>query len=528
MKIKFSLLVFWTLVLTSIHQVTAQSFEEVKNSVISETNIEDFWTGAAWIDIDQDNDLDLFVVNRLPGREKRKNKVYVNDNGAFKRVLDSPLTQDAGHWFSVTSGDYNRDGLTDIYVAGFPGALYKNLGNGNFEKVTKGKIADPKIAGICAGFGDFNNDGNLDLLVTRPNWIESAPWNGIPASPHLLINKGAPEYDFEKVVTTDISIPENDTYMHPTLFDLDDDNDLDVFIGMGSGKPKVDLMYQNTFSQNGKVGFKRWLDIEIATTKVEGNQWSFHDIDNDGDWDVHITNWAVLMNGKNMPRSNYLFKNNGGSFVKVKNQSIVTDSDMTTTSLWGDYDNDADIDAIIVSDSTYTLRYYENDGKGNFTGRKAGELGAINKHQSGGSVGDYNNDGALDVFIPGPRKNSSLLQNKLSNRNNWTKLKLQGISSNKSAIGAKIWLSIKIKDRKVVQRRTVSASDTYFGHNALIQHFGLNTSTKVEDLLVFWPTGKLEMFKNIKINQFNTLIEGKGKMIASKNIEETLRKMYKN
>ncbi|WP_299113908.1 CRTAC1 family protein [uncultured Winogradskyella sp.] len=510
MKIKSKAYIICTIATISIYQIDAQKFKEVKNSSISEINIEDFWTGAAWIDIDQDDDLDLFIVNRMPGRQKKFNKLYVNENGVLKRELNSPLVSDEGYWFSVTSGDYNRDGLVDIYVAGYHGALYKNLGDGKFERINNGVFADSTLSGICAGFGDFNNDGDLDLLVTRPNWLEAATWHGKPTSPHLLINQGAPNYDFEKIETTDISIPEKDTYMHPTLFDLDDDNDLDIFIGMGSGKSKVDLMYKNTFSQNGEIGFKRWLDIEIAKALVEGNQWSFHDIDNDGDWDAHITNWATVVDGKNQPSPNFLYRNDGGKFKKVKNQPIVTDSDMTTTSLWGDFDNDADIDAIMVSDSTYTLRYYQNDGKGNFTRKQAGELGNIDKHQSGGTVGDYDNDGDLDLFVPGPGKHSSLLKNNLSNKYNWIKLKLIGSDSNTSAIGAKIWLTIKLKDESITQRRVVTSSDTFFGHNTLVQHFGLNSAKKVKELKVKWPSGRLETFLKVSINELNSIKEGSG------------------
>ena len=502
----------------SISLLVAQNFSSTAESSLPTTNLSDYWTGASWVDVDQDNDLDLFLTNRIPGPTQRRNFLYINQSGEFDYAPSSELLTSYGYWFGNTWGDYNNDGLIDVFVAGFPAALFKNLGNAQFERVGLGVSNPGNVAGIGAAFGDLNADGLLDIVLVRPNWIQAPPGTGLPGAPHILINNGAPHYTFSILnvpAMTDIGA---DTYLQPTLSDFDDDGDLDLFIAMGSGQPKKDLIFKNLLTETGSLTFEHLSNTTLSESLLEGNHWSFEDIDNDGDRDAFVTNWAVMINNETAPRANTLFKNENPGFLETNTPPLTTDEGLTTTACWGDYDNDADLDVITISDSTFLLKYYQNDGAGNFTNIEAGELGTIDKHQSGGTTGDYDQDGDLDIFIPGPDDHFSFLRNDLDNAYNWIQFLLEGTASNSSAIGSKIWLHCKIDGIEVVQHREVSSCNAFFGMNSLVQHFGLKTATSIDSLSIIWPTGEREVFYELAVNQFHIIEEGQGGTI---NTEKT-------
>ncbi|GAB5398472.1 MAG: hypothetical protein Aureis2KO_00570 [Aureisphaera sp.] len=508
MKTKSTLLITLVCLVFGFSKTSyAQNFVQVNGQPISITNLDDYWTGAAWIDVDNDDDLDLFLTNRVTGTTPRKNKLYLNEAGNFTEITTGTLVNELGFWFGNTWGDYNNDGLMDVFVAGYPGRLFTNMGNGTFEKVTVGEVADPQLAGISAAFGDFNNDGNLDLIQVRPNWLAGPPSTGDPGSPWIMINEGPPNYTFNRLLGTEVNDPTDGTYLHPTLSDFDSDGDLDIFIGMGSGMPMQDLMYRNRFSETGTLDFERITGITLSDDLVEGNQWSFIDIDNDQDLDAYLTNWATTdSQGNTIPKENSLYRNNSGSYIEDTIDIIAADPSLTSTVSWGDYDNDGDLDAITVCDAGHTLDYYQNDGNGNFTKIMAGELGTTDKNQSGCSNGDYDNDGDLDLFIPGPGADNSFFRNDLSNGNNWVKFELLGTVSNKAGIGSKVWIT----SSGTTQMREVSTSSTFFGMNSLIQHFGLGLATSLDQILVQWPTGLTELFDGFGINDTHVLEEGQG------------------
>ena len=507
-----SFLITTYLILSFSGNVSGQNFKEIENKPFDNAGLEVYWTGAAWVDIDQDGDLDLFLTNRAPVQAPKMNKVLINDGNSFTNSEDHFLAQQAGFWFSVNIVDYNNDGLTDIYSAGIPGALYKNLGNNNFETVSTGDIAKITSAGIASAWGDLDLDGNLDLVLVRPNWLPLPSFFGPPPPPLIFLNSGAPDYRLEQIDTS--YLPEDETYLQPTLFDFDEDGDLDILTGMGSGAPKKDVILINKFKESGTLTFERDNKSTMSRELLEGNHWSFADIDNDGDFDAFVTNWAVSKNEKNHPKHNNLFINKDGFFEKNEDDLLVSTYTMSSTFSWGDFDNDGDLDAIEVNDSTYSLKYFQNDGKGNFKPMLAGDLGKTVKHQSGISIGDFDNDGDLDVFIPGPGSQSSLFRNDLKNENNWIKFKLEGTVSNKSAIAAKLYLkSIKNDTTVITQSREVSGSNTFFGSNSLQQHFGLGKDQTIKELVIYWPSGTRERFDTLSMNETIRIKEGSGTSI---------------
>lgn len=488
------------------------------NHPLSQTNLLDYWTGTAWVDVDNDDDLDLFLTNRQPGTTPKKNKLFLNEEGNFIQLDTGILVNDSGYWFGCSWGDYDNDGDLDAHVAGFPARLYRNDGNLHFTKITTGAIAQNALSGISTAWGDFNRDGYLDLFTVWPNWMPGPPWLNGPAAPVLMINNGPPDFTFSRLINTPITEPLNETYLHSTLSDFDDDGDLDIFIGMGAGTKKPDLLYRNLLSETGNLAFEKMMDVLIATDSVEGNQWSWIDLDNDGDLDGFLTNWANVVDNVQTPQINNLYFNQEGIFVKSTSDVIATDTDLSTSNTWGDYDNDGDLDCIVVTDSNYYLRYYQNDGLGNFERINAGQLGTTDLHQSGCSNGDFDQDGDLDLFIPGPGRHNAFFRNDLDNGNHWALFKLVGTQSNHSGIGAKLFVKANIGGQTLWQQREVSASNTFFGHNSLWQHFGLGDADLIDSLKIEWPSGTVDHYVFLGADEFYTLTEGEG--VFPTNVDE--------
>lgn len=488
----------------------SQNFQRINNLQISNPQLGDYWTGSSFIDIDDDGDLDLFLSDRVPGQNLRQNKLYRNNNGNFLRLSNSDLANDFGHWFGASWGDYNNDGLIDVIVSGYPSKLYTNLGNGQFNRVGNGQVASCSFSGISAAWADLNNDGFLDLLMVRPNWLGGPPCSGTPGGPHLMINSGPPGFTFNRIIDPILNANGSDTYLHPYFVDFDDDNDLDLFIGMGSGMSKPDLAFRNLFTENGVLQFEKINDQIMGTDSVEGNQWAFIDIDNDLDLDAYITNWANVIGGQNQARSNNLYRNVNGTFIKDSIDIISNLPSLSTSSLWGDFDNDADLDCIIPADYNYPMHYLQNDGAGNFIEISGNGINTIDLHQSGGTIGDYDNDGDLDIYVPGPGDSTALLRNDLNNQNHWLKIKLRGSNSNGSGIGAKIFVKTTSNGYVIRQRRDFTSSDVFFGQNANFIHFGLSQSDIIDSLIIQWPSGIIDQFDSLPSDQVYEVLEGTG------------------
>lgn len=491
-----------------LSDTSAQNFTQPEWFNPNEVNLEVYWTGAAWLDVNNDDKLDLILTNRKPIQQPTKNRVLINTGKELVPDESHDLAQALGFWFGVNLVDYNNDGHTDVYISGVPSALYKNNGDGTFDRINEGDIAKLTSSGIASAWGDFNMDGFTDLLLVRPQWIPLPPSFGPPPPPQIFINSGSPDYQLNLIDTN--YLPGDETFLQPTLHDIDQDGDLDIAIGMGSGKPKKDWILMNQWKEKSKVEFIRDTTMRISTRLVEGNHWSFEDIDNDGDFDAFLTNWATSKNGTNVPSKNVLYRFQDGEFVDVEDDIIVNTATMSSTATWGDFDNDADLDLIEVNDSTYNLKYYQNDGFGNFKSMDVGALTRTVEHQSGIAVADYDDDGDLDIFVPGASKDCSFLENSLDNGNKWIQFKLIGNQSNKSAIGALLRLSTTQNDSITHQLRVVSGSSTFMGSNTLIQHFGI-AKQELKELTIEWPSGKMEKFTDIESNSMNVIEEGKGR-----------------
>ncbi|MDX1940643.1 MAG: FG-GAP-like repeat-containing protein [Saprospiraceae bacterium] len=460
-------------------------------------------SGASFIDYDGDGDADIFVSNRNTGNFLYNN----NGNGTFSQSGSSSLNFNSS--IGNSWADFDNDGDLDVFTAGASSYLYRNNGNGSFSDITNAALSlnSFQIRAWACAWGDYDLDGWVDLVVVHP-----AGFVGNPSLPNFLFrNKG--DGTFERITSTPITIGLA-PYTVPSWSDYDQDGDLDLFIGSGpaDGSTGTDYLYRNMLKETGAATFQRITQAPLATTQLDGQVWNWNDIDNDGDLDAFVTNyWGGAPSGM----ADVLFRNDNGQFVRVTTGELVEDLGLTLASVWGDFDNDADLDVFVAADggnNGTTNRFYQNNGNGTFIRLFAAPFSSDIAPTWGATAGDYDNDGDLDLFVPNIlRQNQSppnhLYRNDLNNTNNWLKIKLIGVQSNRSAIGAKVKAKITFGNRGVWQLREVSTQNTFCGQNNLDVHFGMGSATSLDSLVIEWPSGIKQILTNINSKQTLTIQE---------------------
>jgi hypothetical protein len=487
------------LVTSLVTSVTAQNFvkeTDINNPLVTDEGARRY-VGVCWVDFDSDGLLDLFLPNT------NGSFLYKNWGDSFAVVPGNAFLSDPATYVGATWGDYDNDGDPDCFVAGLAsGALYRNDGGGNFTKLTESELGTGNLAGWSPAWADFDNDSYLDLVITFPAGFMAVP----NRSNRLLHNDGPPNFTFTQL-DTGVVVTGQDPYTSANWSDYDDDGDVDLFIGSGPATTHTapDNLYMNMLMENGAPGFERISTSPIATDQADGQIWSWNDYDNDGDLDAYRTNWGGG-NPDASVRKNDLYRNDGGTFVAVTGQQISDDEDISLASVWGDFDNDGDLDCVVANDAGGVSKYYRNNGDGTFTWQILGDLGTEGSH-AGASAGDYDNDGDLDLFCNSNGSNRSFYINILFGSNGWLKLKLNGVKSNRSAIGAKVHAKATIDGSPVWLRREIAAQNTFLGHNSETVHFGLGDASVVDSIVIEWPSGEVNYLTDVAPNQTLTVEE---------------------
>jgi hypothetical protein len=320
----------------------------------------------------------------------------------------------------------------------------------------------------------------------------------------LFKNDGPPNYTFTKILSGPI-VTGLDSYTVGSWSDYDCDGDIDFFVGSGpAGSVQPDNLYRNLLVESGNADFERILENPIGAEDQDGQLWNWIDYDNDRDLDAFVTNWSGGVGGLN----NRLYRQESdGSFTSITDQPLTTDTDVSLASLWGDFDNDGDQDCYVGNDGSGPSRMYENNGNGTFTARTDTPISVPVGARRGGCLGDYDNDGDLDLFANGPLALRALYRND-SPASNFLTVTLAGSPTNRSSIGAKVYARAVIDGNTVWQMREVSGQNSFQGHNSLRVHFGLGDATSVDSLLVEWPGGGMNELTGVASNQFIVVIEG--------------------
>ncbi len=469
-----------------------------------------YGTAGGVIVDDFDNDGLLDVVTSQVDDCAPLHYFHNNGNGTFSdRAKEAGLSDQTGG-LNIIQADYNNDGCVDILVlrGGWEFArrrsLLRNNCDGTFTDVTaqSGLLTGPVGSSQSAVWTDIDNDGNLDLFIANEN-----------SPSQLFRNQGDGTFvDISSAAGVDRSA------LSKAVVSVDYDNDgyPDLYVSNFNG---ADFLYHNngdlTFtevSQKAGVDTAPWMSFAA---------W-FFDYDNDGWPDLFVTSYyfsveEVAHSYMKLPRKGEtlkLYKNmKDGTFRDVTVETGLDRVFMPMGSNFGDVDNDGFLDIYLgMGNPSYTtllpnVLLHNKEGKRFVDITTSSGTGALAKGH-GVAFADLNNDGDEDLFIvmggpePGDRSTSRLFENPGGHGNDWITLNLVGVKSNRSAIGARITVTVESGGHRRTICRTVGSGGS-FGASPLQQHIGLGKSARIENIEVWWPVSKTKQnFANIKPNQF--------------------------
>ncbi|MFA6457516.1 MAG: FG-GAP-like repeat-containing protein [Bacteroidota bacterium] len=441
-----------------------------------------------WVDYDNDGDLDLFITN---GPSVTANNFLYNNNGngTFTKVIDASVVNDPGSYDGSTWADYDNNGTLDVFTATWYGQKnsFHRQFNGKFEKVTRGAIATDQTYSETASWGDYDNDGYVDLYLAN---------SAVNKENCLYKNNG--DGTFTRILTGE-QVTEMRTSRSVDWFDYDNDGDLDIFVANEGGE-------NNSLYRNDGGGHFTSITAG-AVVSDGGNSFgsSVGDIDNDGDLDIFVANHGNTLA--------FLYKNNGdGTFTKVTSDPVVAQNGYSVGSAFGDLDNDGDLDLMVTNAFSGNVAaknfLYSNNGDGTFVKVDTGIVANDPGWSYGVAFGDYDRDGDLDIATGncfGANQNNAFYRNE-GNSNAWLTVKSVGTVSNRSAIGAKVRVKAMINGMPVWQYRQVAGQSGYCGQN-LESHFGLGNASVVDSLVVEFPSGQKTVLTNVSVKQVITVTE---------------------
>jgi hypothetical protein len=505
--------------------------------------VDEVGSGAAWLDYDNDGDLDVLIVNGST-RERIKQggdplaALYRNDgNGRFSDVTAASGLVRRGWGMGACVADYNNDGLDDVYVTTVLGAnvLYRNSGNGTFTDVTKqARVGDTRWSTGCA-FGDFDRDGYVDLYVA--NYVafdeRTIPRRGAGAGCKFMTVDvscgpkgltGEPDILYRNDgrggfvdVTGAAGIKDPGYYGFGVLFtDLDNDGWPDIFVANDS-TPNF-LFHNNRNGTFAETGLVAGVAVSGDGREQAGMGVDAGDFNGDGYLDLVVTNFSHDYTT--------VYENSAqGSFTDVS-YAIGVARGAGRYLGWGvgfvDIDNNGLLDLFQANGHIYPevdrhglgTRYlqrkqlFQNLGSKRFqeiTDQVGGGL-LIERSSRGAAFGDYDNDGDVDVLVINLNDRPTLLRNETMGAGHWITVGLVATKSNRGAIGA----TVRVTAGERTQTAEVRSGGSYMSQNDRRAHFGLGAAERVEQLQIRWPSGLMETARGLSADRFYVAREGQG------------------
>jgi ASPIC and UnbV/FG-GAP-like repeat len=458
----------------------------------------------SWWDYDNDGLLDLFVPNALVPPGLVTHSVYHNNgDGTFTKMTNAISTH-KGLSFDGAVGDYNNDGLDDLFVTEGDGAddLYRNDGGGHFTRLTTAEAGAPVgdvDYSVDAGWADYDRDGFIDLFVANGYFLAQGG-EFTAGNDKLYRNNG--DGTFTKMTTNQVGMLVGDRASTGPCAWADYDNDGWPDLWVGNGYSPASNGKQYLYHNNRDGTFSQVQGGSLAENIATGmGYWA--DYDNDGYLELFLTAFKG---------TNSLHRYLGGqTFTNVAKSAGVAKAMVAWLAAWGDYDNDGYLDLFVAGYNGGSRSVlYHNNGDGTFTSVDVGSPLQEGANRSGVAWADYDNDGFLDLLITCgdgvPTRN--LLYHNNGNGNHWLKLKLAGTASNRSAIGAKVHVNATIGGKTFWQMREISGnSGASGGAGGLVAHFGLGDATNVTTLRIEWPSGNVQELADVAPNQMLTIKE---------------------
>jgi tetratricopeptide (TPR) repeat protein len=442
--------------------------------------------GIALADLDGDGSIDAVVTRFNFASKTWESLVLLNDGrGHFRDATGESGLRNSGVQVSAAIGDYDNDGLPDIYLVGLDGnRLYRNLGRAKFQDVTGAAgVAD---GGLCvsATFVDYDHDGDLDLYVSHLADVSSAPSGrdlvfpeSFPGAPNRMFRNNGNGTFTEYAETLGVGGGKmHHTGMVPS--DIDNDRDIDFIVSNWMDGPQFFSNERNDhFTEvSGKVG--------IAGQKGYGSL-TVADFNRDGRMDLFLSPFAG---------SNLLFVNRrDGTFEQQARPGDFLRSLPLRRygSGWLDWDNDGNLDLYVLRDGSGEL--WENEGDGTFV--YGGDLPCTDGRA--GVSADFNGDGRVDILCLDRVGGIHFLANESGYANHWLGIQLQGLRSNRFAFGAKV----EVRGGLEYQKIEIQGHNGYLSQDCPIVWIGLGQASQADSITVRWPSGILQSEINVQADR---------------------------
>ena len=537
--------------LSGLDDVFYCGIDEEKNYIL-----ESLGGGVALFDVNRDGYLDAFFVTGsrfggFPDREEPTNHLYINNmDGTFSRVTQKAGLAQAGWGQGVCVGDFDNDGFDDLFVTYFgENRLYRNSGKTSFHDVSdEAGIGGSRRWSTGCAFVDYDLDGRLDLFVANylvfdkekipPRGVSTdCRWKGelvmcgprgLPGESNQLYRNVGQGVFQEVSEESGIASVLNRYSLSVTTLDYNQDSWPDVYVAVDT---KGSILYHN----NGDGTFEDvalMASVAFSENGIEqaGMGSAAGDFDGDGHLDLVKTNF--------IDDTSNLYRNNGDEtfdeFVHRSGMGINRDY-----MGWGvgffDFDQDTWPDVFIVNGHVYPeiepvlpknpykqrrILYRNINGEALEDVSESASGGVMSRHSSRGlALGDYDNDGDVDIVINNMNEAPSLLRNDSDLAGGFLSIQLQGVQSNRNAIGARV--EVSVGDRTLVQE--VRSGSSFMSHGDFRLHFGLGDAETVEIIDVHWPyPSSRDRVVDVPANQFIEITESRG-ITARKSLPGRLR-----
>jgi len=492
--------------------------------------------GCAFLDYDNDGWMDIYLVNSgkcdfYNPPKPLSNALYRNNrDGTFTDVTQKAGVGGGGYGMGVAVGDYNGDGLPDIYVTNYGrNILYRNNGDGTFTNVTEQAGVGVSGWSTSAVWFDYDNDGRLDLFVCQ--FCEFNRNLGCPIDPagkrHYCIPrpfKPRPSWLFHNNgngtftdVSEEMGIADSlGKAWGAVAADLNNDGRMDLFV---SNDTVGNFLFMNRGGKFEETGLLANVAYSATGGTRSGMGVDAADFNQDGWMDLFVANINEEIFS--------LYRNNhDGSFEDVAIPMGIGKSTRWMSG-WGlrffDFNNDGNLDLIlangfpddVVDQESHYVTYeeplllFQNDGNMFRNVSDQGGSAFARKFASRGlATGDFNNDGAVDVLINVNDAAPLLLKNMAAVGNHWLGVKLVGRKCNSDAVGARV--TYQAGD-KVLQRTKTGGGSFLSAHDPRLV-LGAGVREKIDWVEVQWPrpSGLTERFTNLPMDRYVTLVEGEG------------------
>jgi hypothetical protein len=497
-------------------------------------------SGAAWLDYDNDGWMDLLIVNGSSMEELRKTVsgltpqpqnegvyLYRNlGNGHFQDVTAKSGLINPYWGTGANAADYDNDGFVDILITTIGvDLLYRNNHNGTFSEVGKAVGLKQQIFWHTgSAFGDYDGDGKLDLYIAgyvdiMALRLTATPpvcrYNGLPVlcGPRGLKGEGDLLYHNNgdgtfKEVTREAGVIDSAAYygFSAVFDDFNGDGKVDLFVANDSCP---NYLYRNlgegTFKEDALASGVAFNADGLPQTNMGV---AIGDYDNDGKIDLLTTTFS----------EDYfpLFHQKTPGFYEDISSSVGLRTPTLPLLGWGcgftDLDNDGDKDLWTANGHIYpnadklgSTSYLQSVAI--FENREAKfypvpTLPYQNSYR-GAATADFDNDGKMDLVVLPIEGHPLLLENRTTSSYSWIAFKLEGRGCNRDAIGTKV----EVEQCGKKQMDTIRNGGSYISRNDPRVHFGLGSCDTVDRVVIIWPCGKIQMLKNLRVNQYLSVQE---------------------